>query len=167
MDIDRRRAVFLAAAAVAAVATPAAAATAGLAGVRVDTAPIAARGLPNYARRVAAASSAAATSALADRIRAGDSSLPTLVLRLDMVTLSSDVGSGRHSGQFGSDQQRDWIEGEAVLVDRRGRVLGSKRITTYEPATWHGNPDIMADEDVRIARVVQVFAYWAVRQLAL
>ncbi|MBP0575258.1 hypothetical protein J8J27_31545, partial [Mycobacterium tuberculosis] len=59
-----------------------------LAAVRVDTGPIAARGLPNYARRVAVLAQPAAQAVFQPQTGGGRDA-PTLVLRLSLVQLTS------------------------------------------------------------------------------
>jgi hypothetical protein len=165
-----RRAFVARLAAVAAVAVttdslPARAAVTGLAAVKIDTAPLVARGLPNYAKRIDAIALPAARAALAPHLTGGKGA-PTLVLSLAMVDLAADPsgGHGRHGGG-GGDKPSDVIDGEALLVDARGKVLARTRIYTSNPAASIESISTPAGEDRRIARLVDLFARWAQTEL--
>lgn len=146
-------------------ALPARAQATALGGVRVDTGPIAARGLPNYAARVAAIGAPAARRALADRIGGGKGA-PSLVLSLSLVQLASDPGGSRDRF-FGRDRPLDWIEGDAILVDGRGREIRRKRFHTTNDAGSVERISTPYGEDLRIARLVDIFARWSVSELGL
>lgn len=136
-----------------------------LAAVRVDTGPIAARGLPNYANRVATIAAPAARRALADWLGGGKGA-PTLVLSLSLVQLTSDP-AGSRDRVFGRDQPLDWIEGDAILVDPRGREIRRKHIMTTNDPSMIERISTPSGEDLRIARLVDIFARWAPSELGL
>jgi hypothetical protein len=167
--MDRRAFVArLAAVAALAVTTdslPARAAVTGLAAVKIDTAPLVARGLPNWARRIDAIALPAARAILAPYLTGGRGA-PTLVLSLAMVDLVSDpAGSrGRHGG--GGERPSDTIDGEALLVDGRGKVLARTRVYTSNLAATIELMSTPAGEDRRIARLVELFALRAQSELS-
>lgn len=133
--------------------------------VRVDTAQIAARGLPNYARRVAALAGPAARAALAPRLGGGRGA-PILVLSLRLVQLTSDP-SGSRDRFFGRDIPLDWIEGDAILLDARGREIKRTRFHTMSDASTIERISTPEGEDRRIARLAELFARWSISELGL
>lgn len=168
MTIDRRAALGTLALGLVAGLIPRAASAApgatALAGVHLDTRPIADKGLPVYADRVVRNGLGPVKATLADRLTGGRGA-PTLVLSISLLNLASDPsGRGRRGDATGA---ADWIEGDAILVDAKGREIASKHIvTTCDPS---GVEKLGSDsgEDRRIGIACQTFAYWAVRELGL
>jgi hypothetical protein len=132
--------------------------------VRVDTSPLAARGLPQFAAELAAIVRASARRIFADRM-ANNRWAPTLVLRIDSLSLAAGVGGRRHRRGGGGD--RDFIEGIGLVVAANGRVLDERPLLTALPsssaAAWY-DPD---SETLRLAALGEQFAQWLRRALGI
>lgn len=124
--------------------------------VSVDTSGLAARGLPNYAARIARESGPLVAKIFADRLAPEHSGAPRLIIKVDTIELGSedDTGSGFFSG--GSN---DSISGAGVIVNARGVVLDSKPIDTSLPVL-HSPADILYVENLRALNLVSTLARW-------
>lgn len=130
--------------------------------ISVDVGPLLARGLGPYAERVRSAVAAACAAAFADRIAAGG---PRLVVRIDAVTLSDYAGGG--SGRlFGTSTPTDYMEGEALVVDRRGGVVSRLPQLSAVPASSGGAYYLPDNEQRRLVALSEHFAGWLRRRLA-
>lgn len=165
MTIDRRALLgTLAFGLTAGLSGRAFAAPTALAGVHLDTRPIAAKGLPVYADRVARLGRDPVSQTLAPYLTGGRGA-PTLVLSIGLLNLASDPGSsGKHGITTGS---ADWIEGDAILIDAKGHEIASKHIVTTADPTSVERYGTEAGESRRIGIACQTFAYWAARELRL
>src|SRR5689334_6597844 len=87
--------------------------------VEVDVTPLHAKGAGPYADFLRSVLLAETRRAFADRIGGGG---PRLVVRVTGVSLASYAGGG--GGHFsGGTVHSDYLEGEALIVDRRGAIL--------------------------------------------
>lgn len=128
--------------------------------LRIDAAPMARKGVPNWAARVAAAVKAAAEPAFADMIDPSDRKAPVLTLEIDACDFPvwrvplRDIPLG----DFGADDESDWIVGHVVFgaVRRRVAVTSDARDAG---ATYL--PDV---DRRRIDRVAAIFVAWARRE---
>ncbi|MCJ2024883.1 hypothetical protein [Methylobacterium sp. J-067] len=129
--------------------------------VRVDARPLLAKsgGLP--AEAMAADLTAALRKNLADRIGGRG---PSLVVVLTGLSLRDYVGNG--GGRLGlGGTQNDYLEGDALLVGRRGEVLGRHHQLTATPSSYGGAWYDPANERRRVAVIADIYAQWLARDL--
>lgn len=149
---------------------PATAAVGGLhfRAIRVDASPIAAHSLPNYARYVESAVMARASGVFADRLTPGDRRAPTLVLRVDSLTISGDGGfsrRGRAASAFGD--VNDYLEGEGLVVAPGGAVLGRYPVLSSLNASYSGSGYLPGADERRVSNIGWHFASWVRRNMGL
>jgi len=129
--------------------------------VRVDARPLLAKGGGLPAEALAADLTAALRKNLADRIGGRG---PSLVVVLTGLSLRDYVGN--NGGRFGlGGTQSDYLEGDALLVGRRGEVLGRHHQLTATPSSYGGawyDPD---NERRRVAAIADIYAQWLARNL--
>ena len=138
--------------------------------IHVDASAIAARSLPNYARHVEAAVLRRARDVFADRIVAGDSHAPTLVLRVDSLTISGDGGfsrrgRGRAASSFGD--VNDYLEGEGLVIAPGGAVIGRYPVLSSLGASYSGSTYISGSDERRVSNIGWHFASWVRRNMGL
>jgi hypothetical protein len=133
--------------------------------VRVDTAPIAARGMPQFAAELAAVMQASARQVFADRM-VNDRRAPTLVLRIDSVSLAAGVGGGRRHHR-GGEGDRDFIEGVGLVVAANGRILNERPLLTALPSSSAASWNDPNSETRRSAALGGQFAQWLRRELGI
>jgi hypothetical protein len=85
------------------------------------------------------------------------------VIRVTEIYLSHDLG-GR--GRFGVPGMPDALDGEATLLDRRGRIILRKRVAARSPVSAGGFAVSPYTEPRRVEALVANLAYWIVRELA-
>lgn len=127
--------------------------------LRIDASPMAKKGVPNWAARIAAAVKAAAEPAFADMIDPSDRRAPVLTLELD----ACDFPIWRSLpevpfGDFGADDETDWIVGHVVY----GAVR--RRVAVTSDARHAGAAYLPGVDQRRIDRVAAIFAGWARRE---
>ena len=143
--------------------------------INVDTSAIAARSLPNYARRVHDAVLTRAREVFADRLAPGDSRAPTLVLRVESLTISGDGGFSRFRSRSGGRSQaagafadaNDYLEGEGLVVTSRGAMIGRYPVLSSLGASYSGSTYISGSDDRRISNIGWHFASWVRRNMGL
>lgn len=161
-----RRTLILTAAATAALGAlalpiPVAAAPRGVRAIRVDTGPLAARGLRNYAARVAAAAQPIVQREFADLIT-NDRSAPTAVLQIDTISLTSNPSGGVG---FGMNRETDDISGAGLLIGAGGAVISREPFWTSITPTGGQRGDVLVDEDRRMRALVAQLAAWFAHSL--
>lgn len=132
--------------------------------VVVDTSRLAALGNPTTAELIGQELGGQARQIFADRLAPGDPRAPTLVIRIDSISLSSYAGD-RYRGRGGS-ANTDYLEG-AGLVSAGGRVISATPILSALDANYSGAwylPDI---DQRRIASISHHFAYWLRREMGI
>ena len=127
--------------------------------LRIDAAPMARKGVPNWTARIAAAVKAAAEPAFADLIDPRDRKAPVLTLEIDACDFP--IWRALHDipfGDFGADEESDWIVGHVVYgaVRRRVAVTSDARSAGAQYL-----PDV---DQRRIDRLAALFAAWARRE---
>lgn len=129
--------------------------------VRVDAAPLAAKGVSRYAARVAAAAEPAMRAQFAGLMTA-DRRAPTAVLQISSISLSSNPGRSFRM----LDGEDDWISGAGLLVGPNGAVL--RRVPLSISNRSVNGPPVMLlqDEDRRMHELVDKMAYWFARELS-
>ena len=135
---------------------------AGFSAVRVDVRPLFAEGGGLQAEALRADLTEALQRSFADRLNARG---PSLVVRITGLTLTAYVGSqgGRHG--FGGGGQSDYLDGEALLVGRRGEILARHPQLSALPASSGGawyDPD---SERRRLNALAEHYAQWLRRAL--
>ncbi len=128
--------------------------------VRIDTAPLAARGLPTWAERIRTIAEASARTVFADRAPAG----VDITLVADQAWLASYNGGG--ALPFDDDPPTDWIEGWIVLSATQGAAPRRLRLysSTFaaDSGPWYA-PDI---DRLRLERLTRAWVADARRRLA-
>lgn len=159
----------LIAAALMAVAAPALAQDATLppatrfSGIQVDVRPLLARGLGPYAETVRGELQAALARTFADRVGGPG---PTLVVRVTGVTFNPYAGSEARFGG-GNATNTDYLEGEALVVDRAGTVLLRHPQLSATNASSGGAWYNPASEGRRLAYIAGHYAAWLKKGLGL
>ncbi|KMO17382.1 hypothetical protein [Methylobacterium platani] len=159
----------LIAAALLAVAAPALAQDATLppatrfSGIQVDVRPLLARGLGPYAETVRAELQAALARSFADRVGGPG---PVLVVRVTGVSLNPYAGSETRLGG-GNATNTDYLEGEALVVDRVGTVLLRHPQLSATNASSGGAWYDPASEQRRVTYIAGHYAQWLRRGLGL
>ncbi|HEY7384542.1 MAG TPA: hypothetical protein VH743_12815 [Beijerinckiaceae bacterium] len=131
--------------------------------VEVDVRPLHARGAGAYADFLASVLLAETRRVFADRIGRGG---PRLVVRIKAVSLSSYAGGG--AGRFrGGTFHSDYLDGEALIVDRRGTILARYPQLSAAPAhavaAWY-DPQL---DQKRTVALAQHYASWLRRTLGV
>ena len=143
-----------------ALAGPAAAQ--GLSGVSVDVGPLLALGGGLPAQAVRDDLLAALRTSFADRLGHGG---PALVVRVTGVSLNPYAGSQAGFGGRGSGTQSDYLDGEALLVARDGRILARHPQLSALPASSGGAWYDPASERRRVTAISEHYAQWLRRTL--
>ncbi|MCZ8376960.1 MAG: hypothetical protein O9342_16425 [Beijerinckiaceae bacterium] len=105
--------------------------------------------------------------ALAREIAGQGKPLPAgtrLVVRVTQVYLSSDPSPGLRGG-FGSFSPGDAIDGEAILLDRQGRLLSRRAVAGRSPSNSGGFGPAPYNEPRRVEALIGAFAYWIIREM--
>ena len=133
--------------------------------VRVDASPFAAKGVSNYAARVADRLRLAVTEAFAGRIAAGEAGAPVLVIEVSTVRLASYVGGGS-SGRFDrlSGDADDTMTGALVLTSAKGATIDRRSHYVTSDAAISGDWRLPDNEDRRLDALCRLYAEWAVRE---
>ena len=132
--------------------------------VVVDTSRLAALGNPTVAELIGQELGSQARQTFADRLTPGDARAPTLVIRIDSISLASYAGDSYRAPAGSADT--DYLEG-AGLVSSGGRVLSATPILSALDAGYSGawyQPDI---DRRRIASISHHFAYWLRREMGI
>ena len=161
----------LIAAALMAAALPAGAQDASLppttrfSAIRVDVRPLLATGLGVYAEGVRGELQAALARAFADRVGGPG---PTLVVRVTGLSLNPYAGSETRGGRGGGNATNtDYLEGEALVIDRGGTVLLRHPQLSATNASSGGAWYDPASERRRVSYIAGHYAAWLKRGLGL
>lgn len=160
----------LIAAALVAAALPAAAQDATLppatrfSSIQVDVRPLLATGLSVYAEGVRGELQAALAQAFAGRVGGPG---PTLVVRVTGLSLNPYAGSENRGGMGGNATNTDYLEGEALVVDRAGTVLLRHPQLSATNASSGGAWYDPASERRRVAYIAGHYAQWLRRGLGM
>lgn len=130
--------------------------------VRVDVAPMIAQGNGLQAEALRGELLAALQRSFADRLGGSGTSL---VVRVRSLSLSPYAGSQGGRGSLGGGGPNDYLDGEALLVARDGRVLARHPQLSALPSSSGGawyDPD---SERRRVAAIAEHYAQWLRRML--
>lgn len=133
--------------------------------VRVDTGPFAAKGVRNYAAKVADRLRIAVAEAFAGRLAPGDAAAPILVIEVSEVRLASYTGGGGH-GMFdrSGGEGDDTMSGALVLTSAKGAPIARRRnFASTDPASG-GDWRLPDAEDRRLDALCRLYATWAARE---
>jgi hypothetical protein len=133
--------------------------------VRVDTGPFAAKGVTNYAAKVAGRLRIAVAEAFAGRLAPGEASAPVLVTEVSEVRLASYVGGSSH-GLFdrSGGENDDTMVGALVLLSAKGAAIERRRHLASIDASTSGDWRLPDNEDRRLDALCRVYAAWAARE---
>lgn len=133
----------------------------GFASVRADVGPLLAKGLGGYAEEVRGALDGALSEAFKDRLTPGG---PRLVVRITGLSMPAYVGGENRFG-MGGGVPSDYLEGEALVVGRRGEILSRLPQLSALPSSSGGAWYDPAAESRRLVAVAQHYAGWLRRRL--
>ncbi|MGY2047514.1 hypothetical protein [Methylobacterium sp. JK268] len=131
--------------------------------LRVDVEPLRARGLGAFAETLAGDLREALARSFADRIGASG---PVLVVRVTGVTLTAYAGSQVRRGR-GGGTDTDYLDGEALVLGRRGEVLLRHPQLSAIPASSGGAWYDPRAERRRVTALAEHYAWWLRRGLGL
>ncbi|WP_244473133.1 hypothetical protein [Methylobacterium sp. Leaf100] len=132
-----------------------------LSGIRVDVGPLLAQGDGPRARALQDDLTQALRAEFAD-VSGGRG--PTLVVRLRSLSMNPYVGNQGRSG-FGGSMDSDYLDGEALLVGRRGEVLARHPQLSVVSASSGGAWYDPESERRRVTAIAAHYAGWLRRAL--
>ena len=130
------------------------------AAIAVDVDALRAKGLGPFAEALRDDLQGAMRAAFADRIGPG----PRLVVRITGVSLNAYAGSDSRPGR-GSGGNNDYLEGEALVVDRGGAILARHPQLSVTPASYGGAWYDPGSERRRLSVLAEHYARWLRRAL--
>lgn len=131
-------------------------------GIRVDVGPLIAQGNGLQAEALRADLLAALRQSFADRLgRDG----PLLVVRIRSISINPYAGSQGGRGGFGGGTSSDYLDGEALVVGRRGEILRRHPQLSTTPSSSGGAWYDQASERRRVAAIAEHYAGWLRRAL--
>ncbi len=134
--------------------------------VRVDVAPLVAKGMPGYAARVAALAEPALTRAFAGRLDRDDDSAPVVTVTIEEIHMAptAGFGGGGEDGADGGSEMLDTVRGR-LAVTATGRLPALARPLRADRSATDSGPWYAPDnEDRRLAALITDFAQWARRE---
>jgi hypothetical protein len=129
--------------------------------VKIDTSPMVAAGVPQWANRVGEAVRRAAEPAFADMVDPRDRKAPVLTIRIDACDFPLYLGGRWRTlpfGSFGSWDGEDWIEGRLIY----GSV--SRRLLAHTDTALVGGRSLPDVDQYRIDALARVYVAWARRE---
>jgi hypothetical protein len=133
--------------------------------IKVDVSPLAENGLGPEADWMAQDLPGRLRAAFASRLAPRDATAPTLLVRIDRVTLGESGGGGTQP--FGLGGARDNIEGAGMIVAPNGKVVATYPLFTTQIALTGGPVYEIGTERRRVAELANSFAYWLPGQMGL
>ena len=88
---------------------------------------------------------------------------PRLVVRITGVSLNAYAGSDRGGRGFGGGTNTDYLEGEALVLGRRGEILARYPQLSAVPASSGGAWYLPDSESRRVVALAEHFAGWLTR----
>lgn len=133
-----------------------------LSGVRVDVQPLLAKGGGSPAEDLRDDLLAALRTEFARQLGGRG---PVLVVRITGLSLNPYAGGDGGRGRLGGGTQSDYLEGEALLVGRRGEILARHPQLSAVPASSGGAWYDPASERRRVTTLAAHYAGWLRRAL--
>jgi hypothetical protein len=133
--------------------------------IKVDVSPLAENGLGPEADWMAQDLPGRLRAAFASRLAPRDATAPTLLVRIDRVTLGESGGGGTQP--FGLGGARDNIEGAGMIVAPNGKVVATYPLFSTQIALTGGPIYEIGTERRRVADLANSFAYWLPGQMGL
>ena len=133
--------------------------------IKVDVSPLTENGLGPEADWMAQDLPGRLRAAFASRLAPRDATAPTLLVRIDRVTLGESGGGGTQP--FGLGGARDNIEGAGMIVAPSGKVVATYPLFTTQIALTGGPVYEIGTERRRVAELANSFAYWLPGQMGL
>jgi hypothetical protein len=133
--------------------------------IKIDVAPAAQYGNGPLANWAAEALPASLQAAFAGRIAPGDRSAPTLIVRIDRISLGQS-----QNGIFGPGaavQARDYIEGAGLVIGPNGQTLAAYPLFDVLYNYTGGSNYEVGTEPRRVAELARSFAYWLPGKMGL
>ncbi|MHC2021271.1 hypothetical protein [Methylobacterium sp. CM6247] len=131
--------------------------TSRLSTIRVDVGPLLAQGGGAPAEALRGDLLTALNQEFADRLGGTG---PVLVVRIKSLSLRPYTGSEGGRSGFGGGSQSDYLDGEALLVGRRGEVLARHPQLSALPSSSGGAWYDMDSERRRVAAIARHYAGW-------
>lgn len=132
--------------------------------IEIDTAPLRAQGVREYADLLEAALQRSLASRLADRRARGGARLLVRLDRFFMPIYTGGEADDRFGFGLGAGTAVDTLEGEALLVSQ-GAVIARVPLVVSLPAGQSGPWYLPDAEPRRAAAVADAFAGWVARRL--
>lgn len=132
-----------------------------LSGIRVEVGGLVAQGDGPRAQALQADLTKALRSEFADVLGGRG---PTLVVRLRSLSMNPYVGNQGRGG-FGGSMDSDYLDGEALLIGRRGEVLARHPQLSVVPASSGGAWYDADSERRRVTAIAAHYAGWLRRAL--
>lgn len=132
--------------------------------IEIDTAPLRAQGVREYADLLEAALQRSLASRLADRRARGGARLVVRLDRFFMPIYTGPEADDRFGFGLGASMAADTLEGEALLVSQ-GAVIARVPLVVSLPAGQSGPWYLPDAEPRRAAAVADAFAGWVARRL--
>lgn len=130
--------------------------------VRIDAAPLAAKGVSNWAARLRAAAEAEVPTRFAGALAPADRAAPDLTLSITAAWLYPYAGS---PGDDGDDDFFDWIEA-TLTVSGGNRQATTRHLFVRQPPTASGPWYRPGIDDIRTERLARALVAEARRLLA-
>jgi hypothetical protein len=131
--------------------------------IRVDTTPLAAKGVGGYAAHVGEVLGPALARAFAGRLAPGDKAAPILVVEVSLVRLAGHVGGPRFTS-FGSGDTDDEMVGALMVVSPRGAMIDRRRHYASSDAGSAGQWYLPDFDEKRLRALAANYAAWAVKE---
>ncbi|MGU3360244.1 hypothetical protein ACLBWX_07920 [Methylobacterium sp. M6A4_1b] len=133
-----------------------------LSGIQVDVRPLIALGGGNPALALREDLLAALKTEFADRLGGRG---PVLLVRIKGLSINPYAGGDGGRGRLGGGTQSDYLDGEALLVGRRGEILARHPQLSAVPASSGGAWYDPESERRRLTAIAQHYAGWLRRAL--
>ncbi|MCJ2033542.1 hypothetical protein [Methylobacterium sp. J-068] len=128
-----------------------------LSGVRVDVQRLLAQGGGAQAEALRGDLLAALRTEFADALGGRG---PVLVVRITGLSINPYVGGEGGRGRFGGGAQSDYLDGEALLVGRKGEILARHPQLSASPSSSGGAWYDAESERRRVTAIAQHYAGW-------
>ena len=133
-------------------------------GIVIDTSRLERFGSPRTAALLQRQLAVEARQIFADRLTPGDRRAPTLVIKIDSLSMASYAGASDRT--FPGSGNMDYLEGDGAVTSG-GQVLSSTHVLSVLDAGYSGPWNLPDIDDRRIVSISHQFAYWLRREMGL